>query len=245
MGSDAVTRDTRSDGGWRFRDRQPDDYPQPDLNPYMKLHRTFGPPVLTATEAAEGQGRWPEVFGRDAPLHLEIGSGNGFFLAGMASRHPEWNWLGIEIRFKRVILVARKLNAAGATHARIARYDAFHVEDLVGPGEVAGLYVNHPDPWPKDRHARNRLLARPFAEQVARMLAPGAALRVKTDQGSYVAGFLEVLEGLPLEVLGVRDDVAREGTPWPVEDDVVTNYQRKFLIKGLPVHALWVRRTEG
>ena len=235
---------TDPDGtGFRFRERVPEEYPNPDANPYLRLHLAFGPPVITAGEAQATGGDWRGVFGRDAPLHVEIGSGNGFFLTGMAGRHPEWDWLGIEIRFKRVILVARKLRAAGIGNARIARYDAFAVEEVLPVGAVAGLYVNHPDPWPKDRHAKHRLLARPFGEFVCRVLAPGARLRIKTDSGAYVEEFLAAVEGLPLRLLGQSAHIARDGTPWPAEDDVITNYQRKFNERGLPVHGVWLERV--
>ncbi len=234
--------DNPQDRRYRFIDRDPSTYPDPDLNPFLKAHREFGPPVVTATQAQQATGRWDTLFGRAAPLHVEIGSGNGFWITHMAGLHPEWNWLGVEIRFKRVVLVARKLQRAERENARILRYDAFMVEEILPRGSVDGLYVNHPDPWPKDRHAKNRLLARPFGEMVCRLLRPGAHLRVKTDTGSYVDEFLAAIQGLPLEILGLSRDIRAQGTPWPEEDDRVTNYQRKFYEKGLPVHALWARR---
>ena len=80
------------------------------------------------------------------PCTLRSGLENGFYLAGMAERHPDRNWLGIEIRFKRVVLVARKIIAAQANNARIARYDAQQLDDLFEAGELAGLHINHPIP---------------------------------------------------------------------------------------------------
>ncbi|MBN1336177.1 MAG: hypothetical protein JXB39_09465 [Deltaproteobacteria bacterium] len=237
-----MRRDVRPDPAFRFHQRDLSEYRDADLNPYLKLHLAYGPPVLTADQAHAARGRWAETFGRAAPLHVEVGSGNGFFLAGMAGLHPDWNWLGLEIRFKRVVQTAGRIRAAGAAHARIARYDAFWMGDLFDDGEVSGLYVNHPDPWPKPRETRNRLLARPFAETAARLLASGAHLRVKTDSVAYVDGILAVLDGLPFEVVGRSDDIASEGPPWPPDDDVVSSYQRKFLDRQAPVHALWIRR---
>jgi len=233
------------DGRYRFRDRDPAEYTDPDANPYLKLHRAFGPPVVTAAEADATGGDWGGVFGRAAPLHVEIGSGNGDFLAGMAALHPGWNWLGMEIRFKRVVLTARKVRAAALTNARIARYDAFFIEHVLRAGSVAGLYVNHPDPWPRDRHAKHRLLARPFGELACRLLQPGAPLRIKTDSGAYVEEFLAAVEGLPLALLGRSADLARLGPPWPAADDCVTNYQRKFDERGVAVHALWLQRERS
>jgi len=240
-----MRHDVRPDPAYRFRQRDPAEYRDADLNPYLKAHLAFGPPVLTAAEASAGRGRWPDVFGRAAPLHVEVGCGSGSFLTGMAKLHPAWNWLGLEIRFKRVVLTARRILRERASHAMIARYDAFWMDDLFSDGEVAGLYVNHPDPWPKPREARNRLLARPFAESAARLLAPGAHLRVKTDSPAYVEGILAALDGLPFEGIGRTDDVAATGPPWPADDDVVTPYQRRSAERGTPVRAVWIRRTSA
>lgn len=228
-----------------FTDKRPEEYRRSDINPYLQLHRSFGPPVLVGEDAPSYRGRWPEAFSqRAAPLHVEVGSGNGFFLTGMAQRHPEYNWLGLEIRFKRVVLCARKLVAAGVSNARIGRYDAWHLSDLFHPGEIAGLYTNHPDPWPKDRHEKKRLIGPVFAQWAAAALAPGARWRLKTDHPINVDGMLAAIEGLPFVVRGRSDDVQRDGTPWPEDDDVVTNYQRKFYVRNEPIYAVEVERIK-
>jgi len=233
----------------RFRDHAPEDFPFPDLNPHLKAHLTFGPPVLTATQAAAYYGRWSEAYGREAPLVVEIGAGNGFFLTATAAQHPEWNLLGVEIRYKRIMMIAKKLVAAKADNARICRYDAWYTDDLFTDGSVHGLWVNHPDPWPKDRHEKNRLLTRTFLEEAVRILAPGGFLHVKSDTRynvDRVATFIDrdldgnALPPLPLEIVGRSDDVTTGDAPWP--DDIETNYQKKFRLKGEPVYAIAVRR---
>lgn len=226
----------------RFRDKRPEEYGDPDLNPYLKLHREMGPPVLTAEQAAASRGQWPKHFGRRAPLHVEIGSGNGFFLAGMACRFPSWNWLGVELRFKRVVLTARRLLQAEAENARIARYDAFWMDDLFEPGSVSAFYVNHPDPWPKERHAKNRLIAPSFLALAAALLQEEGFLRLKTDAHHHLDALESSVTALPLQVEGRVDDIAAQGLPWPEDTDMVTNYQRKSGQAGRPVGAMWVRR---
>ena len=216
-----------------------------EVNPYVTLHEEFGPPVVTADEAFTWNGRWADCFGRDAPLHVEVGSGNGFFLSGMAMRHPDRNWLGIEIRYKRVVLCARKIQAAGALHARIARYDAWWLDDLFGPASIDGLYVNHPDPWIKVTNARKRLMSRYFAEFASMVLKPGAELRLKSDFAPNLDGLVQGAEGLPLRLMGRSSDVRREGLPWDADDDITTNYQSKFDKKDAPVHALRMVREAG
>ena len=115
-----------------------------------------GTQARSLAKKLQAMGRWDQIFERAAPLHVEIGSGNGFWITHMAGLHPEHNWLGVEIRFKRVVLVARKLRHAGVSNARIVRYDAFMVDEILPDGSVDGLYVNHPDPWPKDRHHKHK-----------------------------------------------------------------------------------------
>ncbi len=225
----------------RFQDRQPEEYRHPDVNPYVASHRTFGPELLPASEAWTWRGRWHERFGRRAPLHVEIGSGNGFFLVGLAARHPEWDLLGIELRYKRTVQAARKLRAAGVGNACVLRYHAGFLDDLFEPGTLSGLYVNHPDPWPKERHEKNRLISRWFLEDCARLLRPGARLRLKSDFRPNVDRLEALLAAhpLPFEITDRTEDAIT--APWA--DDVETNYQRKMKARGVVVPGIEVRRT--
>ncbi len=227
----------------RFRDLPVEKLRHPDLNPYLEIHRTFGPPVLTAEQAQALTGRWETAFGREAPLHLEIGTGNGFFLTEMARRQPDWNWLGVELRFKRVILTAKKLKAAGVDpQARVMRYDAHCLADLFSDNDLHGVYINHPDPWPKDRHAKHRLFSDHFCALLDRLVSPGGEVRLKTDFEGHIQMLRAHATAGPWEVLGSSRDIAREGAPW--EDDFTTNYQGKFNEIGAPVYGLRVRREE-
>ncbi len=213
--------------------------PMPALNPYVAEHRIFGREAMATTDATAWRDRWPEWFGRAAPLHLEIGCGNGFHLSGMAALHPECDWIGIEIRYKRVVLTARKLRGLGLHNAVAIRFDATHLDSLVPPGSLSGVHIHHPDPWAKDKQAKHRLIGRPFLELLAPCMKPDADLRLKTDFPPHVDALLEAAGGL-FTVRDVRTDVAVQGPPWP--DDVVTNYQRKAMERAAPVHAAWLTR---
>lgn len=234
----------------RFVDRPPDKFNDPTLNPYLIGHREFGRPLLPASEAATFYGRWGQAFGREAALHVEIGSGNGFFLAGYAHEHPEINLLGIEIRYKRTVLCAKKIRKMGLKNALITRYDAWYLDDLFEPASLDGLYINHPDPWPKDRHEKNRLISRWFLEEAAMFLKVGGTLRLKSDFEDNVARVPRLLDAdgegvpmpeLPFEITGRCDDVTQGPGLWP--DDIETNYQSKFRKRGLPVYAIELTRT--
>lgn len=234
----------------RFKDRRPEDYNRPGVNPFVVQHREVGLPLIPAGDAWPFRGRWADAFGREAPLHVEIGSGNGFFLAELARRYPEWNVVGIEIRYKRTVMCAKKITTAGVGNARIVRYDAWYLDDLFSPGEIAGLYVNHPDPWPKSRHEKNRLISRWFLEEAAVFLEVGGHFRLKSDFEDNIARVPRLLDAdadgnplpaLPLAISGRSDDVITGPAPWP--DDIETNYQSKFRKKGEPVYAIELERT--
>ena len=151
----------------KFLDLYPDEMHNSELNPYVREYFSQGFPVVHARGASKYKGRWEDCFGRTAPLCLEIGSGNGFFLEGMAQKFPDKNWLGIEIRYKRVIMIAKKLEVSQVNNARILRYDNWCLDDLFEEGVFDNVYCNHPDPWSKKRQAHKRILSKPFANWMA------------------------------------------------------------------------------
>ena len=160
--------------------------------------------------------------------------------------------LGIELRYKRVVVTAGRLRDARVSNAWIARYHAAYLHDLFDDGTLSAIYVNHPDPWPKERHEKNRLISRWFLEDVARLLVPGGVFQLKSDFAPNVERVAELLDHgpdgealppLPLEITGRSSDVNGAGAPWP--DDIQTNYQRKMELAGVAVHAIEVRRTSG
>ena len=239
-----------SDDGPRFKDVAPDEYTNADANPYVMGHRTYGPTCLPASEAQQQRGKWAERFGQEAQLHVEVGSGNGIFLAEHARRNPQWNVLGIELRYKRVVLCAKKIDTLKLKNALICRYNAYYLDDLFLEGSLSGIYVHHPDPWSKTRHEKNRLISRWFLEDCARFLKPGGWLRMKSDHRDNIArveGLLahdsegNPLPPLPLAITGRSEDVTTGLAPWP--DDIETNFQAKFRKKSEPVYAIGLIRT--
>ena len=226
-----------------FTDPLPDEFGLPDLNVYLKQYFEFGHPVLLGRDAKAYKGQWYTAFDRKAPLCLEIGSGNGFFLQGMAEKFPNQNWLGVEIRYKRVVMTAKKLRIKKLKNARILRYDNWYLDDLFLENEIAAIYTNHPDPWSKKKQAKKRILSPAFAKWAGHVLKPGGEWRIKTDFEVHINTMLDIVKDLPFEVLGVSRDAHKDGFPWPKEDDITTNYEKKFIEKDLPIYALHLRRS--
>ena len=139
------------------------------------------------------------VFGRAAPKILEIGFGMGETMADIAMRHPENDYLGIEVHAPGVGSLLNRIAGLGIANVRVIQHDAVEVlEHMLAPQSLAGAHVFFPDPWPKKRHHKRRLIQPPFARLLASRLKPGAHLHVATDWEDYARQILEVLSAEPL-----------------------------------------------
>ena len=217
---------------------------RPFLNPYIAKLAEY-PDLILEGEAAEARrGRWLDTLPNDHPVHVEIGSGNGFFLRDMCLRHPDRAFVGVEIRYKRVWMAARKLDRAGCTNGRVVLYHAGYLGRLFAEGEVAEIYLNHPDPWPKDKHARNRIITPAFADMVCDLLVPGGLFQIKSDCAPYADACRSCFAPHPMTEEAFAADLHREGEPL-AEGNIVTNYERKFVEKGEPVFLQRWRKRDG
>ncbi len=158
-----------------------------------------------------GEIDWPVVpeaiFGRRAKLVVEVGFGNGQFLEDMARVHPEWNLLGVEIAPASVTRAWRRLRRAAMAHVKVMRGQAaFVVRELCPPRGLHRVFVNFPDPWPKEKHEERRLLRQPFFRLLSTRLEPEGALLLTTDHEEYfrfsveqaeATGLFRITEGSP------------------------------------------------
>jgi len=143
---------------------------------------------------------WDQVFGRSAPRFVEVGFGNGDALLDLAERHPERDYLGIDVHPPGVGRLLAGLEARGLRNVRVMRQDALEVfERWISDASLDGVYVWFPDPWPKKRHHKRRLVQRPFAGLVTCKLKAGGLFHLATDWEHYARQMLDVtmdLEGL-------------------------------------------------
>jgi len=151
------------------------------------------------------------VFGRDAPLVVEIGFGMGETTARIAAADPARDFLGIEVYPAGVGSLLARIEAAGLRNLRIVQHDAVEViRDMIAPGTLAGVHVWFPDPWPKKRHHKRRLIQPPFVALLASRLAPGGYLHCATDWDPYAMQMLDVLSHEPLLANGVSETAVGE-----------------------------------
>jgi tRNA (guanine-N7-)-methyltransferase len=173
------------------------------------------------------------LFGRKAPRIVEIGFGNGDNLAALARAHPDTDYLGIEVHSPGVGRLMLALDACGATNARILRHDAVEVlAHQVNAGALDEIQILFPDPWPKKRHHKRRLVQPSFVELAASRLAAGGVLRLATDWEPYAHQMLEVLSACPaLENLAPSGAFAARHTERPL-----TRFERRGANLG---HGVW------
>ena len=134
------------------------------------------------------------LFGREAPLHVEIGFGTGHALLALAQAHPEYNVLGIDVYRAGAGQVMMEAARLGVNNLRIATDDAKDIlQDHIADGALAALYVFFPDPWPKKRHHKRRLVNAEFAALATRKLASGGHWHLATDWEEYAHQMVEVL----------------------------------------------------
>ena len=171
------------------------------------------------------------AFGRDAPTILEIGSGMGETTVAMALAEPHVNFLAVEVHKPGVAALVRRARDEGASNVRVVRHDAVEVlRDMIAPASLAGIRIFFPDPWPKKRHHKRRLVQAPFVRAMAHALAHDAVLHIATDWEPYALEMLDTLSREPLLANCEQGFAAR-----PLERPL-TKFERRGVALG---HGVW------
>ncbi len=138
------------------------------------------------------------AFGRHAPVVLEIGFGMGETTAAIAEAHPERDFLCVEVFIAGIGALAQRAHQRGLTNLRIIQHDAVEVvRSMIAPATLSAAHIFFPDPWPKARHHKRRLVAQPFLGELAERLRPGGSLHCATDWEHYAEQMLAVLSEEP------------------------------------------------
>ncbi len=179
------------------------------------------------------------LFGRAAPLVVEIGSGMGETTARIAAEHPDTDYLAIEVHAPGVGSLLKLVEQYGLSNLRVIRHDALEVlQHMIADGSLAGLHLFFPDPWPKKRHHKRRLVQPAFAALAARKLAPGGVLHAATDWRDYAEQMLAVLSAEPM-----LENTASGFAPRPAHRPL-TKFERRGLTLGHEVYDLVFRRRD-
>jgi len=193
-----------------IRMRAGETVPLRDTNPYVREACAMHDLILTAPELSAG---FPEVFPHpQRPVWAEVGCYLGETLAAMAVHNGNLNFLGVDIRYKRVVKSARRARQEGLENVRIVLCDAAVFLDALPPGSLAGVNVFFPDPWPRPRHRKHRFVNLEFLQRTAVRCRPGGVFWFKTDQEDYFNEVLDLApragfqpDRVPPEILGGAD----------------------------------------
>jgi tRNA (guanine-N7-)-methyltransferase len=200
----------------------PDQKPKIDISPCF-LDLTGAPEPLS----------WPEVFGNDHPVELEVGSGKGLFLQNAASACPGHNFVGVELSKKYARRAAERMVKRKLENVRVWPVDArVFLNRFVGSLSLHAVHVYFPDPWWKARHKKRRVFAEPLLADVERSLVPGGYLRLATDVEEYFQVILELVATRPRFVRQAWDQPESAAH----ELDYLTNFERKYRLEGRPIH---------
>ncbi len=176
------------------------------------------------------------IFGRTAPLVVEIGSGMGETTAAIAQAHPEADFIAVEVHGPGVGSLLNLIEAAKLSNLKVVRHDAVEVlEAMIPDASLAAIHLFFPDPWPKKRHHKRRLVQREFAALMARKLVRGGALHIATDWTEYADHIKQVLAQQPLLEPAVSGFTRRPQT----------KFETRGRRLGHPVSDLYWRRRLG
>lgn len=176
-----------------------------------------------------------QLFGRRAPLEIEVGTGKARFLIEAARAHPARDFLGIERSLSYYRVSRDRVEKSGLRNARVLRADArTFVEGCVADRSVSGFHVYFPDPWPKKKQRKRRLLDGVFLEALAAKLEPGGLVRIATDHPGYADEVAPLLQTVP-----ALEQLAWESLPAPPP----THYEIKYREEGREIRRFLLRRT--
>ena len=186
-------------------------------------------------------GKWHEIFGNNHPIYIEVGMGKGQFIMELAKQNPNINYVGIE-KYSSVLVRALENRPELETNNLVfIRMDAENLSDVFEKEEVARIYLNFSDPWPKDRHAKRRLTSVQFLERYNQFLKKEGRVIFKTDNRPLFDFSLEQVEEAGWILENHTFDLHHSEY---VEGNVMTEYETKFVAEGKPINRMVIFREK-
>lgn len=182
---------------------------------------------------------WSALFGNENPVALEIGCGIGDFIVNTACDHPDWNFIAIDFYNKGCWKTCRRIDRAGLMNVRVLRVEARQfIAEWLPKGFLAAVYINCPDPWPKKKHRKRRLLNLQFMEFLQEYLAHGADFYFSTDFDDYGTDVAGMLAGLDRFANQLAPDLYRH----ELTGYHLSKYMQKFMVMGKNIYFVHHRK---
>ncbi|HZG71371.1 MAG TPA: tRNA (guanosine(46)-N7)-methyltransferase TrmB [Chondromyces sp.] len=194
-------------------------------------------PQYVVANPEERKGKWHEVFGNDNPVHIEVGTGKGQFITGMAKMNPDINYLGIELYDSIIVSALDRLIEAELPNVKLLNVNAKDLQEYFAKGDVDRVYLNFSDPWPKKRHEKRRLTHESFLEIYEDIMVDGGEIHFKTDNQGLFEYSLQSFSAYGLLLTFVSLDLHKSD----FEGNIMTEYEEKFSAKGQRIYRSEVR----
>lgn len=189
-------------------------------------------PQYVVLNPEDAKGKWHEIFGNDHPIHIEVGSGKGAFITGMAKANPEINYIGIDIQKSVLSYALDKVLEADLPNIKLLWVDGDSLTNYFEDGEIDRLYLNFSDPWPKKRHEKRRLTYKTFLDTFKQILPERGEIHFKTDNRGLFEYSLVSFSQYGMTLKGVWLDLHASD----FEGNVMTEYEKKFSSKGQVIY---------
>ncbi|HEP3059535.1 TPA: tRNA (guanosine(46)-N7)-methyltransferase TrmB [Streptococcus pyogenes] len=180
----------------------------------------------------DAKGRWHDVFGNNRPIHIEVGSGKGGFITGMALKNPDINYIGIDIQLSVLSYALDKVLASEVPNVKLLRVDGSSLTNYFEDGEVDMMYLNFSDPWPKTKHEKRRLTYKDFLDTYKRILPEHGEIHFKTDNRGLFEYSLASFSQYGMTLRQIWLDLHASN----YEGNVMTEYEEKFSNKGQVIY---------
>ncbi|MDO1605620.1 tRNA (guanosine(46)-N7)-methyltransferase TrmB [Lactobacillus sp. YT155] len=193
-------------------------------------------PQLIMTDPTDMINKWQSRFEKNQPIALEIGSGKGQFIIGMAQKYPDINFIGMEVQEAAIVLILQKQLELKLPNLQLLLANGRNLSEYFGEGEVDKLYLNFSDPWPKTRHEKRRLTYQSFLQQYQQVVKEKGFLQFKTDNQGLFEYSLTSLNNYGMKFDQVSLDL--HSNDELMVDNVETEYEQKFTKKGQRIYYL-------
>ena len=189
-------------------------------------------PQYVVLNPEDAKGKWHEIFGNDHPIHIEVGSGKGAFITGMAKANPEINYIGIDIQKSVLSYALDKVLEADVPNIKLLWVDGDSLTNYLEDGEIDQLYLNFSDAWPKKRQEKRRLTYKTFLDTFKQILPEHGEIHFKTDNRGLFEYSLVSFSQYGMTLKGVWLDLHASD----FEGNVMTEYEKKFSSKGQVIY---------
>ncbi|MDF2682726.1 MAG: tRNA ((46)-N7)-methyltransferase TrmB [Brevibacillus sp.] len=179
------------------------------------------------------KGKWRERFGNDNPIHVEIGCGKGRFINTLAERHPDVNFIAVELKAEVVLRAVQRTEYREIPNLAFVQFNAAVLTDLFADHEISRLFLNFSDPWPKSRHAKRRLTYASFLNTYRQVLKSDGEIHMKTDNEKLFEFSLNQFASERFQMHNITFDLHQSKL---AADNVMTEYEERFSSRGQRIY---------